>query len=273
MPSVESVSRAITLQTWQETLCWLLWALGALSVPDSVLFDAVILLARYYAMLPAREVPANEQQQLLAAVVIAMKVQTRELEARGVPEIVAALQMGVRAEAKHSFESVMQMEMTMLQAFDFHVGTPTAHDVLEMLCLRDGADVPWRILAQFLLQLTLGDVSLHFGYSPGVLAASCVALALWSTCAPSADFEILQEDFAASGAGDMDSLAGCRFDIHQLWTRSVVWTPGQPLWTCTNYARFLCAKFGRAGLALAPPASPPPQITPPRNQAGRGGGA
>lgn len=277
LPSIDALLEGLPEEHRQETLCWLLQAFDVMNFPDALLFDTALLLDRYYAALSADEGPGGAQRKLLAAVSTALKT--------GCP---LDLQLPLRAVMTHlardqiPFEQMVQAELAMLSTLDFHAGTPTSRDFLEALCARliagvvGGLSPAWRSLAEFLLQLSLLDASLHFRHPHGVLAASCIALALWVLRAPQVAFEILLEDFALFAAGDTcDMVASCA-DIHQLWARNIAGSGEQSV-----YAQHLCVKFGRVCHyqvgTLMPPPAPPPQIpptetfTPQAVEHGRGG--
>lgn len=251
----------------QETLVWLLQAFDVMNFPDSLLFDAALLLDRYYATLPREEGSGSAQRKLLAAVCTALKT-----------SYPAELQLPLRQVVTHlgrdqvPFERVMNAELSMLKVLRFHVSTPTARDFLDAMTTRLG-DAPgsqaWRSLAEFLLQLTLVDASLHFRFAHAVLAASVASLALWTLRAPPAAFDALLEDFALSGAepaGSTATVVQCMGQVHEQWSASVNGSPDQCL-----FARHLCVKFSRANhhsvAALPPPAALPAHLPPPRGVA------
>lgn len=261
LPAIQDLLAGLPAQHRQETLCWLLQAFDVMSFPDTLLFDAALILDRYYATMPVDEGPGGAQQKLLAAVCTALKI--------GYP---ADLQLPLKQVVTHlgrdqvPFEQVMLAELTMLRTLEFHVGTPTARDFLEALCARLSTSaivgsMTWRSLAEFLLQLTLSDAQLHFGHVHSILAASCVALALWAVRAPQSAFEVLLDDFELTGAGDHGCLTRCCSDVHRMWTRTLPGGPEQ-----SAYARHLRDKFEKAGnhavVALVPPAAPPSRIPP-----------
>jgi len=160
----------------------------------------------------------------------------------------------------------------MLKKLRFNVGTPTARDFLEALSLRVygfdhvlscGADFVVS-LAELLLQLTLGEINLHHRFPHAVLAASTLALALYTVHAPSAAYVALLEDLALhvpDASAPFGIMVQCCDALHLSWVRSV--GGGDD----SKYVQFLlCNKFARvshhAVASTAPPSLPPPAFPP-----------
>lgn len=242
---------------------WLLQAFDVLHFPDSVLFETVLLLDRYYACLPREDGAASAQRTLLAAVCTALKTGApcdQNLPLRHVVNHLGRDQV--------PYEDVLRAELTMLQQLRFHVGTPTARDFREALSARVSTmPLPtacWS-LADFVLQLTLLDAALHYLFPHAILAASTLALAMYTTRAPTEAYLTLLEDLSLQCPDStlvQASLIQCTAALHLLWVRSVSVSANER----NTFANQLCKKFGRADHSavsqMVPPATPPSSVPP-----------
>jgi len=263
-PPVRFVAAGLPQADRHESLAWLLRAFEVMNFSDSTLFHAILLLDRYYACQTCEEVSGDvcgSQQRLLAAVCVALKTGPQE-----------DLQLTVRQIITHlsrnsiDFSEIVTAEVAMLRKLQFRIGTPTPHDFCEALntrCLN--CDHRCKSLADYLLQITLVDVHLHYRYSHAVLAGAALALALFAMRAPADAFTSMLEDLAVVFVGSMlptEELLRCCAEVHELWAES----------TCKResaaevYLWHLSAKFGREdrhGVAnLVPPAVPPMALPP-----------
>mmetsp|Transcript_53797 Transcript_53797/g.144035 ORF Transcript_53797/g.144035 Transcript_53797/m.144035 type:complete len:476 (-) Transcript_53797:423-1850(-) len=262
-PKAQLVLEGLSPAHRQETLVWLLQAFDVLHFPDSVLFETVLLLDRYYACLPREDGAASAQRTLLAAVCTALKT--------GAP---CEQQLPLRHVVNHlgrdqvPYEDVLRAELTMLQQLRFHVGTPTARDFREALSARVSTmrlpTACWS-LADFVLQLTLLDAALHYLFPHAILAASTLALAMYTTRAPTEAYLTLLEDLSLQCPDStfvQASLIQCTAALHHLWVRSVSVSANER----NTFANQLCKKFGRANHSavsqMVPPATPPSSVPP-----------
>lgn len=263
-PSPQALLEGQAPASRQETLVWLVQAFDVMHFTDNLLFDTQLLLDRYYSSLPKEDIVGGaSQRKLLAAVCMALKT--------GSP---VDTQMPLRQVVMHlgrdqvPFEEVMTAELSMLKKLRFVVGTPTAKDFLEALSTRlngDRVTGACRSLADFLLQLTLVDATLHYRYAHAALAAATMVLALQATRAPPVAYVAVLEDLALhcpEAASPHGLLMQCVSAVHLLWTRSV----GTSHLEQNLYSRHLCAKFARPGnhqvSTLVPPQLPPSSLPP-----------
>jgi len=211
--------------------------------PDALIYDTALLLDRFYASLPDEDT-CNEgsQRRLLAAVCMALKVGCPLETNLSLRQVVTHL-----GRDQVPFEEVMEAELAMLHKLRFDVGTPTAYEFLLALSTRltnvfHISDASQR-LSEFLLQLTLGDAALHYGFPHAVLAASVLVLTLCTMRASPAAHMALLEDLALhcpEAASHNGLLSHCVGAVNVLWLRSVTVNDQ------TKYAYHVCQKFGRA---------------------------
>jgi len=229
----------------QETLVWLVQAYDVMNFTDGALFDTALLLDRYYAAQPREDSRGgSSQRKLLAAVCMALKTGSEDTQLP-VRQVVAHL-----GRDQVPFDEVLAAELAMLKKLKFFVGTPTARDFLEALSTRlhgdRGTHGVCANLAEFLLQLTLCNADLHYKYAHAVLAAGCLALALFATSAPPSAYVVLLEDLALhcpESASPHGMLVLACADLHQLWIQSVSWSEQQ---NARSFARNVCTKFSHA---------------------------
>lgn len=263
-PSAQALLEGQGALVRQETLVWLVQAFDVMHFNDNLLFDTQLLLDRYYSSPPLEDNHNGaSQRKLLAAVCIALKT--------GSP---VDTQMPLRQVVMHlgrdqvPFDEVLAAELAILKKLRFVVGTPTAKEFLEALSTRLGNDrisAAGRSLADFLLQLTLVDATLHYRYAHLFLAAASLFLALHATRAPPAAYLVVLEDLNVHSPDALTMqgvLMQCCAALHCLWTRCVNGNPHEQ----NLYARHLCAKFARVGhnqvSTLAPPQFPPSSLPP-----------
>jgi len=247
-----------------ETLVWLIQAYDAMNFSDAALFDTALLLDRYYAAQPREDIRGGGslQRKLLAAVCMALKTGSEDTQLP-VRQVVSYF-----GRDQVPFDEVLAAELTMLKKLRFSVGTPTALDFLETLGTRLFAERGPGVLpnlAEFLLQLTLVDANLHYRHAHAVLAAGCLALALFATSAAPSAYVTLLEDLALhcpEAACPHGMLVPCVADLHRLWVQSIGWhEQGE-----RSYARNICTKFSHAvryAVSNLPPPPTPPVSFPP----------
>jgi hypothetical protein len=268
-PPIQALLHGFPQADRQETITWIVQAFDVVDLTDAAIFQSTLVLDRYYACrTPGPIAAADAQQKLLAAVLVALKVGSCD-------EIQVPLQqlVGHLGRDKVRFSAVVGAEMEILRKLKFCVGTPTAHDFLETLSTRLLRRHPLCIsLAEYLLQLTLVDPLLHYGYAHSVLGAAALALALTALRAPASAFTPLLEDLAlhcpAAVVGE-NKLVPCCQDIYQLWVESQI--------NPCSFAKHLCIKFSGAryhgASSVAPPLLPPSKLPPHHAADPRIGGA
>jgi len=135
-----------------------------------------------------------------------------------------------RQQAK--LAEIFATERQVLRALDFAVTAPSVLDFLDVLSMplatpnvaggRPMVDASvYRNLANFLLQLSLFSVTVHYGHPHVILAASAVYVALCTLQAsPVAAIHNLLGDVSVA-CPDMkdiaDQVATCTFELHGLW--------------------------------------------------------
>lgn len=236
-PLAEKILEGIPAGHRQETLQWLLQAFDVMHFNDSLVFDAALVLDRYYARGQADENPAAAQRILLASVCTALKT--------GSP---VEMQLPLKQMVMHlgrdqvPFDEVLVAELNMLRKLKFHVGTPTARDFMEGMWARmekDWASEPCWYLADFLLQLTIIDAPLYFKFPHAILASSCLTLALQSTRAPQLAYSSVLDDLALHFHDDVpprQALLDCMQRVHQHWTDCLATE-------ANTFVAHLCKKF------------------------------
>lgn len=262
-PSSEALLQGLPPLHRQETLLWLLQAFDVMHFNDSLLFDATLVLDRYYATCPKEDGPGAAQRSLLAAVCTALKT--------GSPiEIQLPLKQLIMHLGRDQvpFDEVLAAELFMLRKLRFHVGTATARDFLEGFWERlsvEGVNPACLNLAEFLLQLTLTDAPLHYRFPHAILAASCLTLALQNTKAPQSAYEAMLDDVALhfhDSVHPCQTMVDCMQRVHHFWVRSV----SQPQLDQNACLLHLCKKFRhpkrKSVAALAPPPSSPASVVP-----------
>lgn len=262
-PCAQDLLEGLSHSDRQETLIWLVQAYDVMHFQDGLLFDTALLLDRYYACRPDEDSRiGSSQRKLLAAVCMALKT--------GAPWDV---QLSLRQVVKHlgrdqvPFDEVLAAELAMLSKLRFDVGTPTAHNFLEALSTRLTMSLRMtevcKSLAEFLLQLTMGDAHVHYRFPHAVLAAAVLVLALCATRAPVTAHVALQQDLALychEAAQPNGTLAQCVIAVHMLWLRSTT------LQEQSQFAFHVCQKFSRlahhAVSSITPPLMPPSNYMP-----------
>lgn len=254
-PSAQRLAEGLSPADRQETLVWIVQAFDVMHFPDSLLFDTSLLLDRYYALQPEEDLRnGGSQRKLLAAVCMALKVGCAWDTQLSLRQVVTHL-----GRDQVPFDEVMIAELAMLQKLRFDIGTPTVQDFLEALSTRlvhvfHMSDASKR-LSEFLLQLTLGDATLHYRFPHAVLSASVLVLALCGLRASPAAHTALLEDLAVHCPEAANGLlAQCVSAVNALWVRSV--SNEQSM-----YAYQVCQKFARmtnhAVSTVAPVVLPP----------------
>jgi len=260
-PIAEKILEGIPAPHRQETLQWLLQAFDVMHFSDSLVFDAALVLDRYYANGQTDESPGAAQRILLASVCTALKT--------GSP---VEMQLPLKQMVMHlgrdqvPFDEVLVAELLMLRKLKFHVGTPTARDFMEGMWARmetEWTSEPCWYLAEFLLQLTIIDAPLYYKFPHAILSSSCLVLGLQSTRAPQSAYSAMWEDLALHFHDDVQprqAMLDCVQRVHQHWARCLATT--EP----NSYVAHLCKKFSlpkrHSVSSYAPPSTPPVSIEP-----------
>jgi hypothetical protein len=259
-PLAEKILEGIPAPHRQETLQWLLQAFDVMHFNDSLVFDAALVLDRYYSHGQADESPGAAQRILLASVCTALKT--------GSP---VEMQLPLKQMVMHlgrdqvPFDEVLVAELNMLRKLKFHVGTPTARDFMEGMWERmekDWASEPCWYLSDFLLQLTIIDAPLYYKFPHAILSSSCLILALQSTRAPQLAYSSVLEDLALHCHDDVQprqAVLDCMQRLHQHWVRCLAATEN-------SFVVHLCKKFSNpkrhSVASYVPPSGAPVSIQP-----------
>nr|USW07963.1 cyclin A1-1 [Crypthecodinium cohnii] len=255
-PNLERLLESFPAVDRRETMDWLVQAFEVVGFPDSMLYASALFLDRYHASRARSEVPAREShRQLLAAVVLALKTDTRDDLRFTLKQVVSHL-----GRDRVSFRDVVSTELKMLSCLRFTVSTPTALEFLEVLSTRvSHYDQRVVALAEFLLQLTLGDAVVHWGHSHSVLAASTLSMASLTLQVNPDALTSIREDLCVlcpqleEPAVD---LVRCCADLHALWVESTL--PDSEIYSFAQHVR---TKFGhrryRSVATIVPPAYAP----------------
>eukprot|EP00927_Polykrikos_kofoidii_P080068 TRINITY_DN76934_c0_g1_i1.p1 TRINITY_DN76934_c0_g1~~TRINITY_DN76934_c0_g1_i1.p1 ORF type:complete len:539 (+),score=66.34 TRINITY_DN76934_c0_g1_i1:103-1719(+) len=267
-PFVPALLRGLSSADRQEKLVWIQQAYEAMHFNDILLFDTSLTLDRHYACVTGVESRMTAQCKLLAAVGLSLK--TRAPAEAQIPFRNLVANLGRNALA---FEDVLAAELAIVESLGYMVGTPSPQDLLESLGTRVRAP---RVcsLAEFLLQLTLVDVSLHYRYPHTVLAAGCLILSLYALGAPSAAHLAVLEDLAVYCSTDavqtnkataaMMSKTGllqCCGALHSHWVQSAS-PQNQNKYTQQVIKKFSGPRHNTVS-DTAPPALPPMSLPTP----------
>lgn len=254
-PSLQMLTDSQPAADRRETLDWLVQAFGVMHFSDVALFDAALVLDRHSACtLPGPISSDISQRNLLAAVCLALKLGSREDAQLSLRQVVEHL-----GRSRIPFLEVLNAEVALLRKLGFCVGTPTANCFLEALSLRiPKYDARFGSLASFLLQLSLVEPHLHYGYPHCILAAATLAIGLSVTDAPAEAYGILREDLALCGSHVEDSLMSCCLDVHALWVRAAGRRDAQIM----GFYDHLSAKFAQPAYHNASYLTPPMPLPP-----------
>jgi len=264
-PCPQVLSGAMPPKHREETIGWLLQAFDIMRFGETHFFGAAQLLDRYYSCTPDDQRFGCAQRRLLAAVSLALKTGTS-----------ADMSMPTRQAITHlgkeqvPFDEVMAAELDMLQQLDFQVCVPNVLDFLEGFSIRlrqaqQPVDNRCMFLANFLLQLTVSDVHLHYGHPHGTLAVAALLLAVGTWYSPESgatfmsrvieDAELCCPELCWS----RDPLQRCMERIHGLWICATTASQrGSFVW-------HVCAKFSRPNqlnVASLPPPTSVPRLPP-----------
>lgn len=206
----------------EPTLTWLLRTCEIMNFRDEVLYATVLTLDRY-CMAIREPVPMDRMQQVLMGVLCTTLKTTASTD---------DLQMPLRYLLGHlcrqllPFEEILRLELEVLQKLDFQVTIPSPLEFLDALCARlmavesvEGS--PVRCLANFLLQLSLFSVSIHYRRPHAVLATSAIYLALCTLQAAPAMICMLLKDVTTicCDIKDVHNQVGtCALELQALWT-------------------------------------------------------
>lgn len=175
--------------------------------PDKTLFDAVLTLDRCARGEELDSSDKDVQKVLLATVLLSLKLtySTFTLPVTSFSSHIAHL-----AKGQVGFEDVLTHEMQLVTNLRGILGVPTALDLLEALGESLETSSLCRSFAKYLMQLSLSDVSLHYGSSHALLAAAVWLTAMWATGAPPEAATIVLQEVAAC-TPDLSCLC---FDVH-----------------------------------------------------------
>jgi hypothetical protein len=212
----------------EAVLHWLVQACDIMNFHESILYTTVLLLDRYCAADGVMLSMDRIQKILMAVLCTVIKVCAvqdelgfDDPEFRSLREILAHLCHG-----QVPFKDILRAEYEVLKALDFKVSTPSALDFLDVLSTplslpSESLDtcVP-RSLADFLLQLSLFNISVHYQHPHVILAAAALYVALVTLGASPELIQSLLAGVTSTGLDMQDATAcigECAYQLHGLW--------------------------------------------------------
>lgn len=212
----------------EAVLHWLVQACDIMNFHENILYTTVLILDRYCVADGVMLSMDRIQNILMAALCTVIKVCAVQDELgfddphdRSLREILAHLCHG-----QVSFTDILHAEYEVLKALDFKVSTPSALDFLDILSTplsspSESLDacVP-RSLADFLLQLSLFNISIHYQYPHAILAAAALHVALVTLGASPELIQSLMAGVASTGLDmqfAMVRIVECAYQLHGLW--------------------------------------------------------
>lgn len=212
----------------EAVLHWLVQACDIMNFHENILYTTVLILDRYCVADGVMLSMDRIQKILMAALCTVIKVCAVQDELgfddpydRSLREILAHLCHG-----QVSFTDILHAEYEVLRALDFKVSTPSALDFLDVLSTplsspSESLDtcVP-RSLADFLLQLSLFNISIHYQYPHVILAAAALYVALVSLGASPELIQSLLAGVTSTGLDMQDAtvrIGECAYQLHGLW--------------------------------------------------------
>jgi len=167
---------------------WILRATSCFSIPDEVACSAVLLFDRYCAACQGRKAPESLSVVALACISTALKVHG-EIGNRPWWDSIRHCLHRVLQQLCHgnlSAREIFAAENQVLRVLGFCVTSPSPLELVDALLGRLGGAFDsdktrksrLRLLAAFLVQLSLADVWLQYRYPHMTLAASAISIAL-----------------------------------------------------------------------------------------------
>jgi len=202
-------------------LNWLVQACDEMQFHETVLFTTILMLDRYCAM--SKEESPMARSVLMAVICTALKTQAVQDEVCNTMPF--REQLSYMCHKQIPIEEILSTEHQVLRVLQFNVTVPTALEFLDILSaplLSPEADSsPPRCLANFLVQLSLFDVELHYRYPHAILAASAIYVALACLKASSVILRAILDDVAIACSTDVADVPGvvasCSEQLLILW--------------------------------------------------------
>jgi len=230
IPSVETISASIQESDRESILNWLVQTCEIMRFHETVLYTSILTLDRYSALSRSTLQMETIQRVLMAVMCTALKTCAAQDHFCGAMPIRELLGHLFRQQA--NLAEIFATERQVLRVLDFAVTAPSVLDFLDVLSsplaappVAGGKPMVvasvYRSLANFLLQLSLFNVTVHYGHPHVILAASAVYVALCTLQAsPFAALRNLLGDVSVA-CPDMkdiaDQVATCTFELHGLW--------------------------------------------------------
>jgi len=229
IPNAETVSASIQEHDRASILNWLVQTCEIMRFHETVLYTSILTLDRYSALSSSAMPMETIQRVLMAVMCTALKTCAAQDHFCGAMPVRELLGHLFRQQAQ--LAEIFATERKVLRALDFAVTAPSVLDFLDVLSapltappMAGGRPMVeaavYRNLANFLLQLSLFNVTVHYGHAHVILAASAVYVALCTLQAsPVAILNVLGDVLVA--CPDMkdipDQVASCAFELHGLW--------------------------------------------------------
>lgn len=229
IPSAETVSASIQESDRESILNWLVQTCEIMRFHETVLYTSILTLDRYSALSHSTLQMETIQRVLMAVMCTALKTCAAQDHFCGAMPVRELLGHLFRQQAK--LAEIFDTERQVLRSLDFAVTAPSVLDFLDVLSTPLSAPPVaggrpmveasvYRNLANFLLQLSLFSVTVHYGHPHVILAASAVYVALCTLQAsPVAIHNVLGDvSVACPDMKDIpDQVATCALELHGLW--------------------------------------------------------
>jgi len=257
LPTSDDLIARLGSNQREQILEWLVQACDIMRLHDGVLYSTVLTLDRYCAA-AHDPLPMERMQKVLMAVICTVLKTCTVSDEVCMPLRELLLHLCRR---QVGFEEILAMEHRVLQTLQFSgLSAPTPLDFLDAFCtplLAMGESIESnmpRCLANFLIQLSLFNASLHYRQPHAILAAAGVYVALCGLRVPHVVHQRLLQDVATICPEIPDvctRVVSCASELHGLWLD----------FAATQGNRVLCIlrKFSgarlHAALILNPPAA------------------
>jgi len=261
LPGAEQVHAQITGETRESILQWLVQACDIMRFPDCVLYTTVLTLDRYCAV-ASGPLPMEHMQRVLMAVICTVLKTCAVQDEVWVNMPLRDLLLHLCRHTLH-FEEILTMEHQVLRTLAFEVSAPSPLDFLDALSafLRQPDESAEhsrpRVLANFLLQLSLFHAPLHYHQPHVILAAAAIYVALCSLHYPARMHRALLDDTAVACPKDAIDIANCvgacALELQSLWLQFAA--------TRGRSSQCLFEKFNGHRLEVSLLLTPPPAGT------------
>lgn len=224
LPKTEDLLARLGNVQREPILDWLVQSCDIMRLPDAIVYSTVLTLDRYCAA--CKEPVAMESMQKVLMAVICTSLKTCVVSDEVYMPLRDLLLHLCRGQVR--FEEILVMEHRVLQTLQFKgLFAPTALEFLEAFktplthCFGDAIDATCAFdLANFLMQLSFFNATLHYGYAHSVLAASALYVALCHLQASPVIVQNLLTNVSAvcSDISDVPAcVLTCATQLHALW--------------------------------------------------------